>query len=434
MNTRRQWMKNAGLGAAAAKGFPAIVGGAALGLNGAVAASDRVTLAIIGVGGMGTGHINEFAKVAAARVVAVCDVDEEHLAAAKAKVDQKYANTDCATFRAYDEVLARTDIDAVSLALPDHWHGLVAVLAARARKDIYGEKPLAHNFREGLAICESVRKYGRIWQTGSWQRSRPQFHQACELVRNGRAGKVKRVEVGLPGGPFEYKQVLGKMDITEPPKTLNYDRWLGPSPEVPYIEGRVHFHWRWNLDTGGGQLMDWVGHHVDIAHWGLGFDHTGPLSIEGQGEYPSRDELWNSARRYRLTAKYEGGIEMVIAGGHSDIRSGTKWIGDEGWIWVDRSGIQSEPASLLTSQIGPNEIHLVKSAGHYQQFIECVRSRGLTLTPADVAHRSATLGWLGQIAMLTGRKIHWDPANQRIQNDREAEKLLSREMRLPWRL
>ena len=436
MTNRRQFFQRMTAPAIAAAGFPTIVKASALGLNGAVAASDRVIMATIGVGGMGNGHITEFGKVAAAQMVAVCDVDQEHLQAAKARIDKRYDNQDCATYRAFEEVLARTDIDAVSIALPDHWHAIAAVCAARAGKDIYGEKPLAHTFSEGLAISEAVRKYDRIWQTGSWQRSRANFHRACELVRNGRIGKVRRVEVGLPSGPFDYGKLADKLAPTAPPKGFLYDRWLGPAPEASYCEARCHFNWRWNLDYGGGQLMDWIGHHADIAHWGLGFDNTGPSEVEGQGEYPPRTELWNTAKRYRITAKYADGTVMTIAGGHKDILGGTKWIGDEGWIHVDRGNrLEAEPKGLLTSEIKPGEIHLPVSTNHYGQFVECVRSRGITLTPAHVALRSATPGWLGQIAMLTGRKIKWDPEKQRVRNpNADVERLLSSRMRSPWQL
>jgi predicted dehydrogenase len=435
MTNRRQFFQKITLPAAAATGFPMLVKASVLGLNGAVAPSNRVTMATLGVGGMGTGHLKEFGKLPEAQIVAVCDVDEEKLLAAKAFVDKTYGNQDCATYRAFEEALARTDVDAVSVTLPDHWHGIAAVCAARAGKDIYGEKPLAHNFTEGLVICETVRKYGRIWQTGSWQRSRENFRRACELVRNGRIGKVRRVEVGLPSGPFGYGKLADKLAPATPPKGFQYDRWLGPAPEAPYCEARCHGNWRWNLDYGGGHLMDWIGHHGDIAHWGLGYDSTGPVEVEGQGEYPAPRELWNSAQRYRITARYADGVVMTIAGGYPEIRSGTRWIGDEGWIYVDRGNkLEAEPAGLLTSEIKPNEIQIPKSPGHYQQFIDCVKSRATTLTPADVALRSATPGWLGQIAMLTGRKIYWDPVNMRILNDPEAAKLLSRHMRIPWRL
>lgn len=433
MTNRRQFLHRLSLTVMAGN-FPTLIKASALGRDGFVAPSDRVTIATVGVGWIGTSHLEEFLKLPEAQVVAVCDVDDEHLIAAKNQVDTHYGNKDCATYRAFEEVFSRRDIDAVSLALPDHWHGIVAVCAARAGKDMYGEKPIARTFHEGVAIREAVKKYGRVWQTGSWQRSREDFRRACELVRNGRIGQVHRIEVGLPGGHTDFAKTKDQTAITDPPPTLNWDRWLGPAPEAPYCPARVHKNWRWNLDYAGGQLMDWVGHHVDIAHWGVGFDHTGPLEIEGQGEFPPRDALWNTATKYRLVARYPDQITMVIAGGYDDIRRGTKWIGEEGWIWVDRSGLEAEPANLLASEIKPNEIHLPKSPSHYAEFIQAVKTRGATLTPADVAVRSTTPGWLGQIAMLTGREIKWDPEKERIIGDAEAEKLLTPAMRTPWRL
>ncbi|MBI4902405.1 MAG: Gfo/Idh/MocA family oxidoreductase [Acidobacteria bacterium] len=428
---RRSLLKSA---ASALTGFPTIISATALGLNGAVAASDRVTIATVGVGWMGGSHVDAFLKIPQAQYVAVCDVDERHLTEAKAKIDLKYGNQGCTPYHAMEEVFLRRDIDAVSIALPDHWHGIAAVLALRAGKDVYAEKPLAHHFTEGRAIVEHMQKYNRIWQTGSWQRSRENFRKACELVRNGRIGKVTRCEVGLPGGHTDFAKTKDKLEFTAPPSTLNWDRWLGPAPEAQYAEGRVHKNWRWNLDHGGGQLMDWIGHHVDIAHWGLGFDATGPIEIEGVGEYPAKTSIWNSATKYRITARYKSGVEMVIAGGHSDVRGGTKWIGDKGWIWVNRNGLESNPAEVLTAEIGPGELHLPKSPGHYEEFIASVKTRARTLTPADVAFRSATPGWLGQIAMLTGRKLRFDPDKLEILNDAEATSMLSREMRPPYKL
>ena len=433
MPNRRQFFQ--GLAApAVAAGFPAIVKGSALGLNGAVAASDRVTLATVGVGWMGGSHVDAFLKVPQAQYVAVCDLDDDHAKENKAKIDKKYGNSDCVMYRAFEEVMLRRDIDAVSIAVPDHWHGLVAIAAARAKKDIYCEKPLAHNFAEGAAMVAAARRNNCIWQTGSWQRSKEQFRKACELVRNGRIGKIKSVEVGLPGGHTDFAKTKDQTAFTEPPATLAYDRWLGPARVVPYCVARVHKNWRWNLNFAGGQIMDWVGHHVDIAHWGLGFDGTGPIEVAGVGEYPPVDALWNTATKYKVTAKYANGVAMVIAGGYKEIRGGTKWIGEDGWIWVDRKGAEASDPALLTCETKPNEIHLPTSPGHYEEFIASVKSRARTLTPAEVAIRSATPGWLGQIAMLTGRKIHWDPEQQRIVNDAAAEKLLSREMRSPWRL
>lgn len=433
MPSRRQFLSFL-IAPVAARGFPTIIKASVLGRNGATAPSERVVLATIGCGSMGNAHLDAFLKNSDVQVVAVCDLDDEHLSKARDKVNAKYGNQDCLAYRAFEEVVSRRDIDAITLATPDHWHGLVATAALESGKDVYGEKPLAHNFHEGQMIVEAVQRYKRIWQTGSWQRSKPQFHQACELVRNGRIGKVSRIEVGLPGGPNDYGKLKDRLAFINPPPTFNYDRWLGPAFEAPYWEGRTHWNWRWNLDYGGGQLMDWIGHHCDIAHWGMGYDETGPHKVEGQGEYPPRSERWNSAKKYWVKANYADGVTMIIAGGYPEIRSGTKWIGDRGWIWVDRKGIETEPKELLQSEIGPNEIHLTKSNDHYMQFIECVKSREETITPAHIALRSATPGWLGQIAMLTGRKIRWDPKEQRILKDKAATKLLSRDMRSPYRL
>ncbi|MFN7992312.1 MAG: Gfo/Idh/MocA family oxidoreductase [Bryobacteraceae bacterium] len=434
MKTRRRLFQEAAAVVPAVLGFPTIVKAAALGLGGAVPPSDRVTFATIGVGWMGGDHVGLFLRIPAVHYVAVCDVDDEHAAAAKAKIDSTYGNKDCASYRAFEEVLMRRDIDAVSIALPDHWHGLAAVSAARAGKDIYGEKPLAYSFAEGVAIREAVKKHGRIWQTGSWQRSVDNFRFGAELVRNGKIGRVSRVEVGLPDGHKDFAGTEGQTAFTKPPETLNYDRWLGPAPVAPYCPARVHKNWRWNLDYGGGQLMDWIGHHGDIAHWGLGFDHTGPYEIEGAGEYPPRTALWNTATKYRIVARYQGGVEMTIAGGYPEIRSGTKWIGDEGWVWVDRGGFETHPKSLMTLKESSEEEREEQAFRHYEEFIRCVKSRERTIAPADVALRSATPGWLGQIAMLTGRKLRWDPVKEEILGDADASKLLSRDMRSPWRL
>jgi len=282
-------------------------------------------------------------------------------------------------------------------------------------------------------MVEALNRYGRVWQTGSWQRSVENFHRAAELVRNGRIGKIVKVEVGLPSGHYDFARTFGQEEITPPPPELDYDMWLGPAPYWPYCKARVHMNWRWNMDFGGGQLMDWVGHHVDIAHWGMGWDLTGPVEIEGRGEFPERG-IYNSATRYYVTAKYADGTAMDIAGGYPEIRSGTRWIGENGWVWVDRGKFETHPAHLMEEVIGPNEIRLYRSRDHYQNFLDCVRSRSLTITPAEVAHRSASVGHLAVIAIELSRKIRWDPATEAIIGDPEAERLLSRSYRKPWQL
>jgi predicted dehydrogenase len=415
-------------------GFPALFSSRVLGREGSVAPSNRVVVALVGTGWQGIGNLKAFLKDPNVQVVAVCDIDSDHLKEGKETVDQKYGNTDCATYHAFEELFARPDVDAVVLSVPDHWHAIVSLAAVRAGKDVYGEKPLAHNWAEGQAICDGVRQYGTVWQTGSWQRSLSNFRLACELVRNGRIGKVKRVEVGHRWGNLDFAGTGDQQAVATPPPTLDYDRWLGPAPYAPYCPARVHKNWRWNYDYGGGSLMDWVGHHVDIAHWGLDLDRTGPYEVEAWGEFPTEGSVWNTATKYQVTARYATGMTMIIDGGHEDIRLGTKWIGEEGWIWIDRIGMDAEPKSLLRDKIRPAEIHLLHSPGHQQQFIECVKTRQQTLTPCDVALRSATPGYLGQIAMLTGRKIRWDPERQRILGDPEAERMLFRSMRSPWHI
>ncbi|HEX4645503.1 MAG TPA: Gfo/Idh/MocA family oxidoreductase, partial [Verrucomicrobiae bacterium] len=328
--SRRRFIAAAG----AAIALPTIIPASALGRQGKPAPSERITMGIVGCGGQGSSNTGAFLGHNNCQVVATCDVDKKHLERLANTVNSHYKNSDCKTYHDFRELMARDDIDTVMLALPDHWHELVAVEAARHKKDIYGEKPLARTIAEQQAIVKAVKQNGRIWQTGSWQRSLPNFHKACEIVRNGLIGKITRVEVGLPDGPFQDRQKGLTMTPGDPPPELDYETWIGPSKMMPYIQGRVHGNWRWNYNTGGGQLLDWIGHHCDIAHWGMDCDLGGPLEIEAQGEFPPKDAVWNTATKYRGTLKYPKDITMIIAGGYADIRSGTKWIGTDGWVWV----------------------------------------------------------------------------------------------------
>jgi predicted dehydrogenase len=397
-------------------------------IRSAVPASERVNLGVIGCGWQGVPTLKIFRNDPRVHIAAVCDVDGDHLEEGKAA-----AGGTPAAVRHFEEIVNRADVDAVYIAVPDHWHGVVALAAARSGKDIYGEKPIAHNFAEAIAIRDAVRRYGRIWQTGSWQRSVSEFRHACELVRNGRIGKVHRVDIGLPPGHTDWDGLSERTLPVPPPPRLEYERWLGPAPEAPYCPARVHKTWRWNLDYGGGSLMDWVGHHVDIAHWALGLDDTGPLEVSASAEW-SRHPVWNAPLRYRVTARYLGGLTMHISSGYDDVRGGIRWTGDEGWIWIDRGGMDASPRGVLTSRIGANETQLPVSSSHHRNFIDCVLSRSETLTPAHIATRSATPGYLGLIAMQTGRTIRWDPRSETVVSDPEAARLLARPMRTPWHL
>jgi predicted dehydrogenase len=432
---RRAFLKTAGAAAAFAAGCARsrIIPPSALGVGDHVAPSGRIVMGAIGVGGMGTGNLHSFLDKREVQVVAVCDVDKRHRDNAKAIVDERYGNEDCKVYVDFRELLGRGDLDAVSLAVPDHWHAVLSIEAARAGLDIYGEKPLARSIREGQAVCDAVRRHGRVWQTGSWQRSVADFRRACELVRNGRIGEIHTVEVGLPTGgrgPLQPEQPV--------PEGLEWDLWLGPAPWMPYRpfggdpEQRCHWNWRWIMDYSGGQLTDWAGHHIDIAHWGLDLDHTGPVTIEGKGNYPE-DGLYNAPGEYSFTCTYANGVSMTVANDRR-IPMGTKWYGSDGWVHVSRGGLDAEPKRLLEERMGPGDVTLYVSRDHQQNFLDCVKSRQQTITPAEIAHRSISVGLLGEIAMLTGRRIYWDPDKEEIIGDPGASQLLGRSYREPWSL
>lgn len=417
--------------------MPTIVPGSVFGRGEKPAPSNRITLGVVGCGWQGPSNTKAFLALDDCQVVAACDLDKQHLDDQVRTINEHYKNEDCRAYHDYRELLARKDIDAVMLAVPDHWHALVAVEAARQGKDIYGEKPLAKTIAEQQAIVRAVRKHGRIWQTGSWQRSVSNFHKAAEIVRNGLIGKVTLVEVGLPGGHTDFAKTGDRMTPTPPPPELDYETWIGPSQMMPYICARVHKNWRWNYNTGGGQLMDWIGHHCDIAHWGLDFDRSGPSEVEGHGEFPASDAVWNTCTKYRIELQYPKDVKMTIAGGYPEIKGGTKWIGTDGWVWVDRGKFEGSNPEWQDYRQLPDELRKVKlyeSSNHQRNFLDCVKSRQPTITPVETAHHSAIPGHLGLIAMLTGRKIKWDVEREKIIDDREAGKLLGREYRKPWRL
>jgi predicted dehydrogenase len=418
------------LGATAgAVAFPSIVPSSVFGAS---APSGKITMGCIGVGSQGTGNMNGFLSKGDARVIAVCDVDKGHRDAAKKRVDDKYGNSDCVTYHDFRELIARDDIDALSLAVPDHWHAIPVVTAARAGKDMYGEKPLARTIHEGRMMVEAVQRYDRIWQTGSWQRSVDNFRRAAELVINGRAGKINLVEVGLPTGGS-----TGNPPVSPVPEGLDWDFWLGPAPWKPFMKysaNAPHWDWRWIMDYSGGQLTDWAGHHIDIAHWGLGLDRTGPVEIEGKGVYP-KDGIYDVPMEYKFTCKYANGVTMVVANDKQLSHGmGTCWYGDKGWVHVNRSGLWAEPKSILEEVIGPEETHLYESRDHQQNFLDCIKTRKETVAPIDIAYRSISVGHLGEIAMLLERKVHWDPDKQVFVNDDAANRMMSRPMRSPWHL
>ncbi len=433
--SRREFLKTCGA-AAGLVAFPYVIRPSALGKFGTVAPSNRIAMGVIGCGAMGTGNAQTFLyNFPQVQFVAVCDVDLRRARTLKEEIDRKYGNEDCVVYSDFRRLIARGDLDAVCHAVPDHWHAPISIACAQAGLDMYGEKPLARTIQEGRAICEAVRRYEVIWQTGSWQRSLANFHRACELVRNGRIGKVSYVEVGLPDGNPNSPS-FRPLPV---PNGFDYEMWLGPAPWRPYQDfghGGVHWDWRWIMDYSGGQLTDWAGHHIDIAHWGLGLDLTGPCEVEGQGKY-YQDGIYDTPYEYEFVCRYENGLQMKVANASRLPKGmGTTWYGEHGWIHVDRGDVlEASNPKILREKIGPNETRLFFSpSGHHGNFIDCIKSRGRTAAPAEVAHRSITVGLLGEIAMLLGRKIKWDPKTETILNDPQASRMLGRSMRSPWHL
>ncbi|CAN5340607.1 Gfo/Idh/MocA family oxidoreductase [soil metagenome] len=435
---RRHFLKSAAASTAAVAA-PTIIPSSALGRDGATAPSERIVMGVVGWGMMGPGNTDSFMSQSDCQVVAACDIDKNHLASAVKSINDRNKNEDCKAYHDYREMMARDDIDAVMLALPDNWHTLTAVEAAKNGKHIYGEKPLSRTIAEQQAIVKAVEDAGVTWQTGSWQRSVDSFRQAAEIVRNGLLGKITRVEVGLPGGHNDFAGTKDFMTESEPPAELDYEMWIGPSAMQPYIKGRVHKNWRWDYNVGGGQLLDWIGHHCDIAHWGMDWDNTGPSEVSGTGEFPPRDAVWNTATSYKVECTYPDGTPMTIASaGTDDIRMGTKWIGENGWVWVDRGGFEVSNPDWKQKGGLPDDlakVRLFNSPGHHRNFLDCIKSGDKTITPVGVAHRSAIPGHLGLIALITGETLGWNPDTEELTKGSDAAKaLLGRDYRDPWKM
>ncbi len=429
--SRRGFLK-----AAAAAAVPSILPSSVLGLGGATAPSNRITIGMIGVGGQGGGHLGAFLGNGELQVLSICDVDRGHRDHAKSRVEENYAKKvasgtykGCDTYNDFRELLARPDIDAVLIATPENWHSLVTIAAAKAGKDIYCEKPFAPTIAEGRAAVETVKRYGRILQVGSQERSRATCRYACELVRNGRLGKMKEIHVNLPTD----HRMTGIQQAEPIPDGFDYDLWLGPAPWAPYTRERCHGTFRWIQDYSDGELTDRGAHVGDLAQWGNGSDRTGPTEIEGKGVFP-REGLWNTAVDFDIHCKYANGVDMFI---RSVEPRGVKFVGENGWVFIHIHGGHLEASSkgLLKQPILPNDLHLYDDTNnHHKNWFDCIRTRKEPIAPAECGHRTSSLCHLGNIAMLLGRKLNWDPVKEQFANDEEANRLISRTMRAPWKL
>jgi predicted dehydrogenase len=408
---------------------------------GAEAPSNRITFGCIGLGRMGSIDMREILGFKQVQIIAVCDVDSKRAENAKQIVEKHYGESStsgtykgCEAYGDFRDLVARDDIDAVSIVTPDHWHALPAIAAAKAGKDIFLQKPLSLTIAEGRVVSDTVRRYGRIFQIGSQQRSDERFRFACELVRNGRIGKLQTIKVGFGIDPSTDPQ-----PIMPVPETLDYDMWLGPAPWAPYTEKRVHPQtgygrpgWLRIQDYSAGMITGWGSHHNDIAQWGMGTEYTGPVEIQGQAQYP-KDGLWDVHGEFSIEYTYANGVKVICADNVKN-KQGVLFEGTEGWVYVKRGQIDAEPKSLLTSTIKPDEIHLYQSNNHKENFLECIKSRAETIAPVEVAHRSCSVCLLGDIAMRLGRKLKWDPDKEKFTNDEQANRLLSKPMRSPWQL
>jgi predicted dehydrogenase len=395
---------------------------------GAESPSNKITVGFIGTGGHGIGwNLRRYVGFKDAKVVMVCDVDSKNLQQAKQVVDEQYLNKDCAITKDFREVLARKDIDAVMISTPDHWHTLISVMAIRAGKDVQCEKPTL-TIAEGQFLSKIVRQHRKVFQTSTEDRSLPVYHRMAELVRNGRIGKLQKIEVILP------KQPNGPGDPTPQPvpPELDYEMWLGPAPYAPYCKDRVHFNFRWIWDYSGGIICDWGTHLFDTAQWANNTERTGPVEIDGKGTH-WEGGLYNTVKDYDVTYRYANGVVMTCKPGDPSI----KFIGTEGWVgnrgWIGK--LEASSAEILNSKIGPDEIHLYTNReGEHRDFLDCVKSRKDPYFPVEIGHRVSSVCHLANIAIMLGRRLKWDPAIERFENDAEANAMLSRPMRSPWKL
>lgn len=390
--------------------------------------NDRITLGFIGLGTMGRGHLGGFLGMSDVQVLAVCEVVRERRESAHKMVQDRYSKDQkseakgCQAYIDFRELLDRKDIDAVVIATPDHWHTIPCILAARAKKDIYCEKPLTHNIAEGRRLVNEVKQADVIFQTGSQQRSEfgGRFRQAVEYVRNGRIGKIEKIRIGV-GGPA----VPCDLPTQEVPEGTDWDLWLGPAAKRGYNEvlcpKGIHKHfpaWRKYREYGGGQIADMGAHHFDIAQWALDMDGSGPIKI-------LPPEKGDKGLRYL----YANGVEMTH-GGEADC----VFVGTKGTIRVSRGKIESDPADLFMTPIDAKEYHVYPSSNHRRNWIECIRTRKPCICPAEVGHRSASICHLGNIGYWLRRELKWDPQQEQFLGDAEANKLLAEETRQQWKI
>jgi predicted dehydrogenase len=455
--TRRHFLKQTTGVTLSAMAIPSIVPASVLGKDGAVAPSNRITVGCIGVGPQGQGDMGGFLNQKDAQVVAVCDVKTEQLEQARGAVNGKYQNKDCAVYGDFQELVARKDIDACLIATPDHWHVLVAQAAVRAGKDIYVEKPMGLSLAEDWALRKDVHHHKRVFQFGTQQRSGRLFRTACELVRNGRIGKLKHINVWAPGS-----SPGGANNVVPVPPGLNYDMWLGPAPFKPHTQDLCSADgakktWWFKSDYALGFIAGWGIHPIDIAAWGADlFD--GPIEVEGRGTFYGEGAC-DTATVWNINLKFASGVTMTFAGvpnGGNQGKStsdtwpqqkewqqryrritshGTAFEGTDGWVHIDRDGINLQPENLIDDNVDSFKVRLTRSPDHVRNFLDCIKSRAEAVCGIDESVRSDTLCHIAEIAIRLNRRVVWDPKKEKFIGDEEANlRLGPRKMRLPWHL
>ncbi len=392
--------------------------------------NEQPAIALVGCGGMGRGDAKNASRFG--RVVAVCDVDESHIGEAKKLFP------DATGYKDFRKVMERDDIHVVVCGTVDHWHTLVSIAAMRSGKDVYCEKPLTLTIEDGKQIVRVARKTKAVLQTGSQQRSDKNFRLACELVRNGRIGKLKHVNTILPGGMRE-----GPFKPVPIPAGLDWDFWQGPTADVEYVKERCHFSFRYWFEYSGGTITDWGAHHNDIALWGSGFERSGPVSVEAQALSQPIPGGYTAIADYKIEYTYANGLthtcestrDNTVTGGVVNPNGklhGTRFEGTDGWIWITRGKIEASRPEILTEALTGKAERLYVSDDHMGNFFDCVRSRKQPICEPEIGHRSASVCHLGSMALRLGRKLKWDPKAEHFVGDKEANKLLAREMRKPW--
>jgi predicted dehydrogenase len=426
LNRRTLLKRTAQLASAAA--VPYIVPSSALGKDGSVAPSERLTMGAIGIGGQGMHNLKNFLTCDDLRILAVCDVDTNHRIRAKTTVDSAYGNKDCSAYNDFREILGRDDLDTVLIATPDHWHAILSIQAAKAGKDIYCEKPISLTIAEGRAVADKIKRYGTVYQSGTQRRSNACFRFAVDIARSGMLGRLRILHCYYHNGPTCAPQK------PEPvPEGFDYDMWLGSAPYEPYTPLRCHANFRWIYDYSGGQLTDLGAHFNDLAQWANDSQYSGPVEYEGWAEFP-KDGLFNTPVHFEVVATYADGVKMIY---HDETEPGrgprgNKFVGDEGWVSVDDTGkITASSDAIMQKLKGPQRGYEYMM-GHHRNFLDCVKTRQTPISNAEVSHRSVTTCHAGNICLRLGHKLRWDPVSERFVSDDLANRMLERAKRSPW--